>query len=172
MSTEEAPDCSRPWITDPSNCNGIWGDLVSGLAPHSRTHLPAPALSPHTSFGMLCGPSVLHSLPLNRKTLVLKIGCVLESPGALLKLPVPGHMAGLSWSLPLTSGSENSQARCSRGDSSKEDTGRQLMPCFLLPDVKTGDEDGERSTGQGTKRKKTILFFAPAMRQVSHTYFC
>ena len=65
-----------------------------------------------------------------------------------------------------------SQTRCSREDSSKGGTGPQLMPCFFLPDLKTGDEGGERSTGQGIKRKKIILFSSPAMCQVSHTYFC
>ena len=65
-----------------------------------------------------------------------------------------------------------SQTRYSREDSSEEGTGPQLMPCFFLPCLKTGDEGGERSKGQGIKRKKTILFSAPAMCQVSHTYFC
>lgn len=65
-----------------------------------------------------------------------------------------------------------SQTRCSREDLSEEGTGPQLMPCFLLPDLKTGDEGGERSRGQGIKKKKTILSSAPAMCQGSHTYFC
>lgn len=63
-----------------------------------------------------------------------------------------------------------SQTRCSREDSSEEGTGPQLMPCFFLPDLKTGDEGGEKQRARNQEEENNYFLCTCYVSGVSHLF--